>query len=81
MRGLGAQGALVQEVAEYAEGEDCYGETVAAVPCVPSSEFREDLVVVFWRSSGEFFMKLLCGLVMWVPCRAMVLEEKSFSRL
>lgn len=47
MRGLGAQGALVYEVTRDAEGEDCYGERVAAAVGVVSGEAREGLVVVF----------------------------------
>jgi len=45
--GLLAQGALVEEIAEYAEGEDHYGETVAGVARVAAGKLGEDLVVVF----------------------------------
>ena len=53
MRGLLAQGALVEEIAEYAEGEDRYCETIATVSWVTTGELGEDLVVVFWGSLDE----------------------------
>lgn len=47
MRGLRAEGAFVEDVAEDAEGEDGDGEAVAAVVGVAACELGEDLVVVF----------------------------------
>ena len=60
MRGLLAQGALVEEIAEYAEGEDRYCETIAAVSWVTTGELGEDLVVVFWGSLDEVEGEVRC---------------------
>jgi len=49
---LGAQGALVDEVARDAEGEDRDGEGVAAAVGVVAGEAREGLVVVFAAGGG-----------------------------
>ena len=38
----------IQGVAEYAEGEDCYGEEVAGSEGVAVEEAGEGFVVVFW---------------------------------
>lgn len=46
--GLVAEGALVEDVAKDAEGEDCYGEAVAGMERVAARELGEGLVVVLW---------------------------------
>jgi hypothetical protein len=52
MRGLGAQGALVDGVAGDSEQEDCYGEGVAAAVRVVAGQAREGLVAVFAAGGG-----------------------------
>lgn len=52
MRWLGAQGALVDEVAGDAEGEDGDGQGVAAAVGVVAGKTREGFVVVFAASGG-----------------------------
>lgn len=49
---LGAQGALVDEVAGDSEGEDGHGQQVAAAVGVVAGEAREGLVVVFAAGGG-----------------------------
>ncbi len=49
MRRLCAQGPLVEEVAEYADGEDHNSEAVAGMARVAIGELSEGFVVVFWR--------------------------------
>ena len=52
MRGLGAQGALVDGVAGDSEQEDCHGEGVAAAVGVVAGQAREGLVAVFAAGGG-----------------------------
>lgn len=44
---LAAQGALVEGIADQAQGEDGQGEAIAAVEGVAARELREGFVVVF----------------------------------
>lgn len=52
MCGLSAERALVDGVADEAEGEDCGGEAVATVEGVAAGELGEGFVVVF-AAGGE----------------------------
>jgi hypothetical protein len=48
--GLVAEGALVEEVADDAEGEDGGGEEVAGGLGFAAEQAGENLVVVFWEA-------------------------------
>lgn len=52
MRGLDAESALVDGVAEDAEGEDGEGQAVAAVEGVAAGELGEGFVAVFGAGGG-----------------------------
>lgn len=72
MRGLRAEGAFVEDVAEDAEGEDGYCKAVACVAGVSAGELGESFVVVFWGAGLEGLEG--GGRMGGVPWRAAVLE-------
>jgi len=73
VRGLLANGGLVEEVAEEAEREDGRGETVAGCAGASAKQVREKLVVVLCKING-------LAMVASKRCKEAHLDERQCSR-